>query len=136
MERADYLKALGVAVGVLVLNLLLTTVAITVYSLVIEPGKPQAFYTEMAPIIGAWSGPAGGAAAMFLAGWVFGRRRPTRNGRVFMGVVFAVYLALDLVMGLAFYPIATVLTVRFAVSMALAGLAGQAGAALARYRPA
>lgn len=136
MKPIDYLKALGVAVAVLALNLLITTAVITVYALLIEPGQPQSHYTAIAPSIGAWSGPAGGVALMFLAGWICGRRRPERNALVFVAVVFAIYLALDFAMGLAFADAAAVLTVRFAISLTLAGLAGLAGAALARRRVA
>ena len=136
MKPIDYLKALGVAVAVLALNLLVTTAVITVYSLVIAPGRPQSHYTEMAPAIGAWSGPAGGVALMFLAGGVFGRRRPERNALAFAGVAWAFYLAVDLALGAAFGGLAAVLTARFGISLSLAGLAALAGAALAQRRVA
>jgi hypothetical protein len=136
MKPVDYLKALGVAVAAMALNLLLTTAIITVYGLLIAPGRPQSHYTAMAPQIGAWSGPAGGVALMFAAGWFFARRRPERNGFAFVAAVFAIYLAVDLALGLAYAPAETILTGRFAISLAAAGLAGLAGAALAPRRAA
>ena len=136
MRPIDYLKALGAAVGVMVLNLLLTTAAITVYAMLIEPGRPPAHYTAMAPVIGAWTGPLGGMGLMFLTGWVFARRRPERNGLLFAAVVFAIYLVLDAAIGLAAVPAAALFTLNFAVSLGGAALAGLAGAMLAQRRPA
>ena len=87
MKPIDYAKAAAVGLGVLALNLLLTTAAITVYALAIEPGRPQAHYNAIAPQIGAWSGPAGGVVLMFLAGWFCAKRRPERNGLLFAAVL-------------------------------------------------
>lgn len=132
MKPIDYAKAAGLAVAVLALNLLVTTVIITVYAMVIEPGQPQAHYNAMAPKIGAWAGPAGGMLLMFVTGYVFGRRRPQRNPFVFMSVVFAVYLAIDAALGLAIAPVAQVFRLEFVLSLTGAALAGLAGAALSR----
>jgi hypothetical protein len=134
MKPIDYLKALGVAVAVLALNLLLTTVVITVYSMLIDPGQPQSHYTAMAPRIGAWSGPAGGIVLMFLAGWFFGQRRPERNALAFIGVVWACYLALDVALGLAAAPASALFTPNFALSLGGAAAAGLVGAGQARRK--
>jgi hypothetical protein len=129
MKPIDYLKALGVAVAVLALNLLLTTLAITVYALAVAPGQPQAQYTAMAPEIGAWTGPVCGMALMFLAGWWFARRRPERPALMFIGVVWGAYLAIDAALGVAAGGAAAILTMNFAMSLGGALLAGLAGAA-------
>jgi hypothetical protein len=134
MKPIDYLKALGVAVAVMVLNLLITTAVIAIYATLIEPGQPPAHYTAMAPVIGAWSGPLGGMSLMFLMGWVFARRRPVRNGLLFVAVVFAIYLALDVAIGLAAVPASALFTLNFAASLGGAFLAGVAGAAVGQRR--
>ncbi len=134
MKPIDYAKALGVAVAVLALNLLITTAAIFAYAQLVEPGRPQAFYNAMAPRIGAWTGPAGGMLLMLAAGYLLGRRRPDRNPFAFMGAAFVAYLALDAALGLALAPAAQVFKLTFILSMTGAVLAGQAGAALSRRR--
>lgn len=136
MKPVDYAKAVGVGVAALALNLLLTTLAITVYALLVAPGHPHAHYTAMAPRIGAWSGPAGGIVLMFVAGWFFGRRRPERNALLFMAVAYATYLALDVALGLAAAPASALFTLNFAVSLGGAALAALAGAALAGRKTA
>ena len=136
MKPIDYAKAVGVGVAALALNLQLTTAVITVYSLLVEPGHPQAYYTAMAPKIGAWSGPLGGVVLMFAAGWLFARRRPERNGLAFAGVAFLTYLVLDGGMGLAFAPASEVLKTPFFLSLTAAGVAALVGAALARRQGA
>ncbi len=134
MKPIDYLKAVGVALAVLVLNLLLTTLVVTAYALLIAPGQPQDHYAAMAPKIGAWTGPAGGAALMFLARWTLARRRPDRNALAFAGVTWGIYLALDAGVGLAVAPPAEVLKPLFFASLAGAGIAALAGAALGRRK--
>ncbi|MBL8769921.1 MAG: hypothetical protein JNK30_00945 [Phenylobacterium sp.] len=137
MKPIDYLKALGTAAAVLVLNLALTTALITVYGTLIEPGRPQSHYRDMAPQIGAWSGPAGGAILMFAAGLLLARRRhAARNVMAFMTATVAFYVALDLSLGLATAPAADVLTWSFAVSLGLMAAAGFVGAVVGGRRPA
>lgn len=135
MKPIDYLKAFGLAVGVLVLNLLLTTLAIAVYSLAVEPGRSQDHYVAMAPVIGAWTGPLGGIVVMFCAGWLFARRRPERDGPLFIVVTWAFYVALDVAIGLAAAPASALFSLNLLLSLCGAGLAGLAGARLARRRP-
>jgi len=134
MKAVDYLKALGAAAAVLVLNLLLTTLAITVYAMLVAPGQPQAHYTAMAPQIGAWTGPVGGMALLFLTGWWFARRRPERRALIFIAVVWGFYLALDAALGVVAGGAAAILTVNFALSLGGGLLAGLAGAASAPRR--
>lgn len=131
MRPTDYLKALGVGAAVLALNLVATTLAITVYALAIAPGHPQEHYVVMAPVIGAWTGPLGGMALMFLAGWWFARRRPERKGMMFIAIAWAFYLLLDVGLGAAAGGAAAMATVNFATSLGGALLAGLAGAMLA-----
>lgn len=135
MRPIDYAKALGVGVAVLALNMLITTLAITVYSLVIKPGQPQGHYAEMAPEIGTWTGPAGGIALMFAAGFLLARRRPERNGLFFVAMAWGFYTAIDVGLALALAPVASMLFTP-ALALLLTGVlaAGLVGAGLARRR--
>jgi hypothetical protein len=132
MKPIDYLKALGLAVAILALNLLATTLAITIYSLAIAPGQPQDYYVAMAPVIGAWTGPLGGMLLMFGAGWLFARRRPEQSGLVFIGVTWGAYVVLDVAIGLAAAPPSALFSMNLLMSLGGAGLAGLAGAVLAQ----
>lgn len=134
MTLIDFIKAAGLAVLVLASNLLLTVLAVFIYSLAIEPGHPAAYYNAMAPRIGAWTGPAGGVLLMLLAAYVFGRRRPARNALAFAAAVFVFYVLLDVGSGLAMAPASEILQLRLGLSLVAAGLAGQAGGWLAMRR--
>ena len=134
MRLGEAAKAVGIAVGILILNLAATTAAVFLYALAIAPGHPSAFYEAAAPRIGAWSGPIGGAVLFFLAGAWFGRRRPKRNAISFMAKAWLAYVVLDIVSGAALGPAASMLSWEMALSMALALLGALGGAVLARSR--
>lgn len=135
MHPIDYAKALGAAVLALAANLLLTTVVIVAWSALIEPGHPQDYYNALAPRIGAWSGPPGGALLLFLAAYVLGRRRPERNAWKFAGVMWLFYALSDMAIALPIVPLAELLTFQLTLSLLLA-LAGAAlgGVVAARRR--
>lgn len=134
MRPIDYAKALGAAVVALALNLLVTTVVIVVWSAVVEPGHSQAYYNALAPKIGAWSGPPGGALLLFLAAYVLGRRRPERNAWKFAGFIWLFYALSDVAIALPIVPLAQLLTFQLTLSLLLA-LAGAAlGGILAARR--
>ena len=136
MKAIDYAKAAGLAVLVLAANLLVTTVVIFGYSQAVEPGQPPAYYAALAPKIAAWSAPAGGAILMFLVGYVFGRRRPERNALAFVLAVFALYVLVDLALGLAAASPAELLTPQLFASLAVTGVGGLIGASIATRRRA
>lgn len=125
MRPIDYAKALGAAVLVLALNLLLTTVVIVIWSVIVEPGHPQEYYNALAPKIGAWSGPPGGALLLFLAAYVLGRRQPERNAWKFAGVMWLFYALSDVAIAFPIVPLAELLTFQLVLSLLLA-LAGAA----------
>jgi hypothetical protein len=134
MTLGEAAKAVGLAAGILILNLTATTAAVFVYALAIAPGHPVAFYQAAAPRIGAWSGPAGGAALFFLAGAWIGGRRPERNAVAFMLKTWLAYAVLDIASGAALGDAGSMPSWPMAASMALALLGGLAGAGLAGSR--
>jgi hypothetical protein len=134
MKRLEAVKAVALAVLILALNLLLAFLAVTVYALVIEPGRPQAFYSAAAPRIAGWSAPLGGALLFLIAAWVLGRRQPGRDAVRFALLAWVAYVVLDLGSGAAAGDVHAMLSLQMTVSMGLALIGALAGAALARGR--
>jgi len=134
MTLGEAAKAVGIAVGILILNIAATTAAVFVYALAIAPGHPAAFYHAAAPRIGAWSGPIGGAVLFFLAAAWFGGRRPDRNAVAFMLKAWLAYVALDVASGAAMGDAGAMLSWGMALSMGLALLGAMAGAVIVRRR--
>ena len=54
MKPIDFAKAAGVAVAVLVLNVLIAILVVFVYSVLIDPGHPREYYDAAAPRIAPW----------------------------------------------------------------------------------
>jgi len=134
MTLGDFAKALGLALVVLALNMALAVVVVFAWSVTVEPGRDQAFYTALAPRLAAWSAPIGGALLMFGVGRWVAARRSGRNPHLFVAVVFGLYAVIDIGLGLGMAPMAELFTPLLFGSLALAGLSGQAGAFLARRR--
>jgi hypothetical protein len=120
-------KAVGQGLAILLLNFAAATAAIFAYSLVIAPGRDQAFYAARAPVIAGWVAPAAGAL-MFLGLGLWLRRRRSRAEAVWSVVrAWIAYVILDLASGLALGSGASMLSglMLFSVLAALAGgLAG------------
>lgn len=101
MQVWDYVKAFITGFAVLALNLLTLVALVFGYNQFIAPGQPPEFYTELAPRLGAYSGPIAGAVLMFMFVWLLSSRRPQRNPYAFAAAAFASYAALDIALGLA-----------------------------------
>lgn len=95
MKSLDFLKAFGVAILLMVLNIAVSFAVMWVYGSFIEPGHEQAFYQEAAQRIAPWSSVIAGALLFFLGGWEFARRQPARNGLAFAAVFTLIYVAID-----------------------------------------
>jgi hypothetical protein len=125
MKPIDFAKAAGVAVAVLVVNVLIAILVVLVYRFAIEPGHESEFYDEAALRIAPWCSHIAGTALFFGAGYLFTRRRPDRNGLLFALAFTVLYALIDA---------ATVgfgVSVEFGLSMLAKLAAGQAGAFLA-----
>lgn len=134
MQVWDYVKAFITGFAVLALNLLTLVALVFGYSVLIAPGRPPEFYTELAPRLGAYSGPIAGALLMFLFVWLLSRRRPQRNATTFAAATFASYAALDIALGLAASTPAQLFTPTFALSLAGVCAAAFAAAFIATKR--
>jgi len=89
----DTLKAVGLGLAILALNLLATTVAILFCAWGLGAQDPDR--------IAAWSAPAGGALLFVMAIWRLGRRTPSRNPWSFALRTWIAYVVLDVASGLA-----------------------------------
>jgi hypothetical protein len=128
----DFAKAFGLGVLILALNIALLFALGFFHDTVLEPGRTPAYYKTVYPKIGAFSAPIAAIVLLFLATWRLGLRRPERNARVFGGVVYASYFAIDVALGLASGPLSQLLVPPFLISLGGGLLAVYAGASLAR----
>lgn len=134
MQVWDYIKAFATGFTVLALNLLTLVALVFGYSQFIAPGHPPEFYSELAPRLGAYSGPIAGALIMFAFIWLLSRGKPQRNATAFAAATFASYAALDIALGLAASTRAELFTSSFALSLAGVCAAAFAGAFIAGKR--
>lgn len=134
MQVWDYLKAFLAGALILALNLLTLVLLVFAYSQFIDPGQPPEFYSELAPQLGAYSGPIAGALLMFLVISLLSRRRSQRHPYAFVGATFVSYAALDIALGLAASTPAQLFTPTFALSLAGVATAAFAAAFLATKR--
>jgi len=95
MPTLDWVKAVGVALLVMAVDLAIATVAIASYVYLINPGHPQGYYDAITVAIATPSTAIAGPLLMFVACSWFGRRRPDRNALAFAVAVFAAYFLID-----------------------------------------
>jgi hypothetical protein len=95
MRPVDFAKALGVAIGLMVVNILIAILAVVVYSYFIEPGRTQEYYQAAAPTIVRWPVHILGTAFFALAGYHFAKQRPQRNGLAFAAGFSVLYALVD-----------------------------------------
>lgn len=95
MIALDYVKAFGVALLLMVLNVAASFGVVAVYAYLIEPGHDAAYYEAAAQSIAPWSSVFVGALLFFLAAWFFGVRKPTRSALAFAVTFAAIYTMID-----------------------------------------
>lgn len=95
MGTLDFVKAFGVALLLMVLNVAASFGVVAVYAYLIEPGHEAAYYETAAQSIAPWSSVFVGALLFFLAAWFFGLRKPARSALVFALTFAAIHTAID-----------------------------------------
>ncbi|HWJ71216.1 MAG TPA: hypothetical protein VNS79_14330 [Sphingobium sp.] len=95
MLPVDFVKALCVAIAILVLDLAAAFGVVWFYSLAIDPGHARDYYVALAPAISTVSTRIIGPILFLLFVWRVSRRRPDRNPWTFAFAVFAFYLIVD-----------------------------------------
>lgn len=115
MKPIDFLKAAGIAIGLLVINVLIAILVVGVYAALIEPGHTDEFYDEAALWIVPWSCHIIGTPLFFVAVCFLTARRRERNAYLFATVVVVMYAIIDA----ASVGFLSVLELSFALSMLL-----------------
>src|SRR5688572_17044830 len=116
MKPIDYAKAAGVALLLLVLNVLLSIPVILFYSLVIDPGHPPEYYNQAALRIAPWCSYTTGTVLFFIAGYFLTKRRPQRNGLLFAATFTGFYALIDISVATAAAGVAG-MSIEFALSL-------------------
>jgi hypothetical protein len=130
MTALDFVKAAGVAIGILIVNVAISFAVVAVYSGFVDPGHPAAYYEKAAADwLAAWSSIVFGWLLFFIAARALSAH-PTRDALAFALAAFGVYAAIDLGLIAAFGGIAAFAPV-IALSLAskLAGAVGGVWAA-------
>lgn len=95
MKALDVLKAFGVALGIMVVNVAISFGVVAVYSMFIDPGHPEAYYQKAAAEwLAPWSSIAFGWLLFFFATRI-ASRHPARDALAFALTVFGIYAAID-----------------------------------------
>lgn len=97
MSILSYVKAAGVALALLVLNVAAAFGVMAIYGHFIEVGREASFYEQAAQRIAPWSSVFVGAVLFFLAAWFFGVRKPERSALQFALAFTAFYCLVDIV---------------------------------------
>ncbi len=119
MKAADLVKALGVAIAVIVITMAASFPMVAFYAFVVEPGHPQAFYTEAAQWIAPWSSHILGPICFFGFNFWLARRSADRHATAFAVTTLVMYLIVDLAMlPLMGLPILGAVSVVFILSFA------------------
>ena len=127
MRPIDFLKALGVAIGLLAAKVVIAILAVAVYAYFIDTGHPHEYYEANATNIVRWPVHIVGTALFLLAGHWFAKRRPQRNGLLFA----ATFTALHMIVDGATVAFKGIWNIEFALAMLANLTAALAGALLA-----
>jgi hypothetical protein len=127
MKPLDYAKALGLAVAVLAIDVAIAIGVVYLWSVLMEPGHPRAYYETAGIPIARLSTRIFGTALLFGAAWLFSRRAPRRNPYIFVAALLVFYALIDA----ASAGFVDVLTLSFGFTISLKLLGALAGAMLA-----
>jgi hypothetical protein len=127
MKPIDFAKAIGVAVLLLIVNVIIAIVVVLIYRFLINPGQPNEFYDDAALRIAPWCSHIFGTALFLGAGYFFARRNPKRNGVMFAIAITVLYAIIDA----ATVGFAGVFAIQFLLSMLAKLVAALVGAVLA-----
>ena len=127
MEKNRWWLAIPFALGVLVVNVLISVLWVAVYSLLINPGKDPAYYQEYAQTAAPYSSIIAGIPLMFLAGRWIGSKFPANKSVKAALAVWLVYFLIDFAViaaSGALAQIAALFTISFLTKLGAAYLGG------------
>ncbi len=95
MEKNRWWLAIPFALGVMVVNVLISILYVVVYSFWVDPGHDQAYYEAHAQVAAPYSSIIAGIPLMFLAGRWIGGKFPKGNSVKAALLVWLVYFLID-----------------------------------------
>jgi hypothetical protein len=95
MKPVDFVKALGVAILIMVLDLVCAFAFVWVWTLINSPPQPLTPTDPLVIELSTRSTSICGPILFALFVWLFSRKRPDRNAWVFALAVFAFYMLVD-----------------------------------------
>lgn len=127
MDNNRWWLAIPFALGVMIVNVLISILYVLVYSFLIDPGHDQPYYEAYAQVAAPYSSIVAGIPLMFLAGRWIGSKFPKGNSVKAALLVWFVYFVLDLAIiaaAGALAQIALLFTISFATKFGAAFLGG------------
>ncbi len=127
MEKNRWWLAVPFALGVMIVNVLISVAYVIVYSYVIDPGHDADYYQAHAQVAAPYSSIIAGIVLMYIAGRWIGGKFPEGNRVKAALLVWLVYFLIDLVIIVAagaLAQIAVLFTVSFVTKLAAAYLGG------------
>ena len=127
MEKNRWWLAIPFALGVLVVNVLISILWVAVYSLLINPGQDATYYQEYAQTAAPYSSIIAGMPLMFLAGRWIGSKFPAKNSVKAALSVWLLYFLIDFAViaaSGALAQIALLFTISFVTKLGAAYLGG------------
>ncbi len=95
MEKNRWWLAIPFALGVMIVNVLISVLYVVVYSYAIDPGHDRAYYEAYAQVAAPYSSIIAGIPLMCLAGRWIGGKFPKDNSVKAALLVWLVYFILD-----------------------------------------
>ena len=95
MEKNRWWLAIPFALGVMIINVVISILYVVVYSFLIDPGHDEAYYQAHAQVAAPYSSIIAGIPLMFLAGrWIGGKFPQGNRGKAAL-LVWLVYFLID-----------------------------------------
>ena len=96
MDQNRWWLAIPFALGVMIVNIIISVLYVVVYSYLIDPGHDEAYYQAYAQVAAPYSSIIAGIPLMFLAGRWIGGKFPKGNSVKAALLVWLVYFLIDL----------------------------------------
>lgn len=96
MDQNRWWLAIPFALGVMIVNVVISVLYVVVYSYLIDPGHEEAYYQAYAQVAAPYSSIIAGIPLMFLAGRWIGGKFPKGNSVKAALLVWLVYFLIDL----------------------------------------
>lgn len=96
MDQNRWWLAIPFALGVMIVNIIISVLYVVVYSYLIDPGHDEAYYQAYAQVAAPYSSIIAGIPLMFLAGRWIGGKFPKGNSVKAALLMWLVYFLIDL----------------------------------------